>query len=860
MGVTLALLGSSLFVLPTGSFPSVVPVRIYRDDFGVAHIYAQDESALWYANGYVQAQDRLWELDLLRHLGYGEGASVVGPSVLSIDLSTRRDLYSRAELQGTLDGASPAFRSILDAYAAGVNRAAAEMAASGNLPAEFSALQHAFEPWTTLDSVAVASFLLARFGTGGGEELENARLLRQLEASIGDPTKAWKAFADVVWTDPDPSTTYATISTGRYAYAQQLPAPKGSPGALLVVQRAALEAAKISEPFGLATTPPSLGLLASTSQVTLPTPKWGSNALVVAPFLSEDGKALVGGGPQTGYFNPQILYEVGLHAGEVDVVGVGVAGAPGVVLGRTGSFAWTVTSGISDQTDVLALRATGSTSFAWDDGTRQLQCRKETHRVFGPPAATGGPPAVEVLQQEVCLAPVGTPSVLAPVIAVTKDADGDPAWYFAARTTSRYRELESAEKWLSIDRQSTLEGFRASLEGFAFTFNFHFAGKTEAGLEAGCFHHVGLQPLRNHRLDPRLPTPAGSAFDWSGYLTGAQLPHDCNPKPGYYANWNNFPQRGWSAGDGRELWGSVHRVERLDKELHDLIDARADANGNGRLALEDVKTILKNAATQDSLAGQIVPRILASTPAGAAPGATAALSEWAADDYPWRSNGAVSNPEGELYDDRGHAVYDALLPALLARVVGDEEGAFTRAVHFNPQESGDPHAGDHGQHNNMFSVLVDALGGATAHDWCDDVTTTVGESCNDAVAAAFDDAGLSGYATASEVPQIPQHFSKFTSLGAAPAYEIPMTNRATYYHFHVGSATGHSGSAIAPGQSGHLSATDLLFLLGGQPAPVHMRDQLPLYVNFEFKPVPVTEAEADAASTAPPIQLLVPST
>jgi hypothetical protein len=85
-----------------------------------------------------------------------------------------------------------------------------------------------------------------------------------------------------------------------------------------------------------------------------------------------------------------------------------------------------------------------------------------------------------------------------------------------------------------------------------------------------------------------------------------------------------------------------------------------------------------------------------------------------------------------------------------------------------------------------------------------------------------------------------------------------MTNRATYYHFHVGSDPALSVSAIPPGQSGHLSLLDLAdIVLNGGQGPPHMRDQLPLYEHFGFKPVPLTEAQAHALA-GDPSTLLVP--
>ncbi|MDX1611721.1 MAG: penicillin acylase family protein, partial [Candidatus Thermoplasmatota archaeon] len=478
-------------------------VTIVRDGFGVPHLYADSADALWYANGYVQAQDRLWAMDLLRHLGYGEGASVVGPGggILEMDMNTRRNLYDRAELQGMLDQAreeNPAFVQVVERFSEGVNRAAAEMTAAGELPAEFEALQHGFEPWRPIDTISVATFLLAEFGNGGGAEISNAKLLAQLETALGDEA-GQAAFQDLNWVShPD---AYATVQESRYDEPRQLDALawEDVPEAQQEATRAAAEA----RTFGLdgeAAIPRDTGFFAGQSLDF----KLGSNALLVAPSHSETGEALVGGGPQMGYFNPQVPYEVGLHLadGSIDAEGMGVTGAPGVIIGRVANFAWTVTSGISDQTDTIALEAAGERAYHWDGDVLELDCTEEVHRLFTPPGLVDPeePEApVNVVTQEVC------DSHLGPVVAIT-GPDEAPEWFFTQRTTSRFLEIPSAISWLSVTMADDLADFQAIFEDFAFTFNFHYAGVGHDGTgETVCYHHVGLQPVRNSALDPRFP-------------------------------------------------------------------------------------------------------------------------------------------------------------------------------------------------------------------------------------------------------------------------------------------------------------------------------------------------------------------
>jgi hypothetical protein len=278
-------------------------------------------------------------------------------------------------------------------------------------------------------------------------------------------------------------------------------------------------------------------------------------------------------------------------------------------------------------------------------------------------------------------------------------------------------------------------------------------------------------------------------------------------------------------------------VERLDKEAHKAILASPD----GKLDLAQVEEILHQAAIRDPLAPALVPLLLPHAPTAA----RAALAAWAQADYPWRDD-----DHNGIYDDLGHAYYDAVHIDLQKRVLGDELGSFTRVWNPDPSTSDDPHAADHGRHDNKDAILDDALAGTTKHLWCDDANTPQLETCADMIGRAF-------AAIGDPSPQA-VHKTTFTAIGAGPAYQMNMTNRATYYHFHVGVDTSTSVSAIAPGESGLLTIPDLIDVVanGGQ-GPPHMHDQLPLYNEFRFKVVPFTEAQAAAVSGAPQT-LLVP--
>lgn len=218
------------------------------------------------------------------------------------------------------------------------------------------------------------------------------------------------------------------------------------------------------------------------------------------------------------------------------------------------------------------------------------------------------------------------------------------------------------------------------------------------------------------------------------------------------------------------------------------------------------------------------------------------LERWGKADYPWRAT------DGR-YDDPGHAIWDATRRELQELVFRDELGEETPELVLEPlrdidaESDEDPHAGDHGRTVREVT-LVDALSGNTAHDWLG------GESAHTVVARALERAYAkleSEFGT--DDPRrwrLPEHTSKFRSLGAGLQEEIPMVNRGSWNQVVSLAPDGDAMGILPPGNSGHIPLGALPGLVrGGEPD--RLTDQLDRYVDFEYKPLPVTEAAVDDA-------------
>lgn len=818
-----------------------VEATIVRDSWGVPHIYADDAWSLFYANGYAMAQDRLAQMEILRHVGKGELAKLTGPSGLELDLVTRRELYTHEERVEAYDDLSQEWQDAFAAYAAGVNRWIDESRTDpSKLPVEYPALVAVPEPWAVTDTIAIAQYLLDVFGRGsGGHEVSNAKLLTLLQARLGDEPGE-SAFTDYVWGLRD-THVYTTIKP------EDAPAYATPPGATPLADLDDIppaQAEAVQAALGAAPVDDAHATFAEALKAVGWPMKFGSNAQLIDERYTASGKPILFGGPQMSYFTPMIPYELGLHGAGFEAVGMGVAGAPGVIIGRSADQAWTVTSGASDQVDIVAERLVGDAYHYEVDGeVLEMDCRIETHLVRPGPADMAPkadpdwrPPHPDVVEQEVCR------TVHGPVLYRSDDGQ----YAFASERSYRGDEVRSGTLWLQIGTTTDIDGFQDLFETFRFTFNFNYVNADGDLL----YMHVGCQPVRDTRLDPRLPRPGwDSSFDWkptedgADCLSGRDLPHVRDPASGWTVNWNNNPARGWASGDAPELWGATHRAEKMIEELLPVLEA-------GNVTLDDVRAVNERAATREPYADDLHPLVRQAADDLLMAHVVHALDDWAAADFTY-----ADHDDDGFHDHAAFRLYELWRERYQERVLGDELGDHMRTFSWDPPSAGDPHAADHGAHTNKESLVLDTDAGRTVHAWCDDIDTPlVTETCLDQAKAALADAVQD---EPDWMKPLPMRKSKFVALGAGPSYEIDISNRPSFQHFYdwgLPESAARSRNVLPPGASGHMNAADFLLLQGhqngmpGGAVPPHLEDQLQLYIDYGDKPL-IFDSDVLAAYT-----------
>jgi len=852
--------GTGAGALPTDD--TLAEIELRTDEYGVSHVYVGDPDeredgdlyALAYGNGYVQARDRLFEMDAARHVARGTASEAIGPGQLPSDIQVRRDLYNEREIERLTDAASPTARTVLRGFADGVNRRMTEMAARGELPAEFAALGHAPEPWQPEDTTAIVTYSIGLFGVRGGNELSNARQLNRFvrEGEFESLDGAFRAYGDItrVAADEDhyTSLTAADVADGELAFEDPPETPEEL-GALPERQREFLRAATENvQPWGIdddVTVPETVTNGQRVSQGIMKGFRWGSNAMVVSGERTATGQPMMFGGPQTGLSKPSFLYEVGLHGAGFECSGIGVVGTPSLVIGRTPDAAWSITTGYDDMVDTIAVELDPEepTRYRWNGTWYEMATETVVHRSSPAGSALAG--ETRVVEQQVARVEQEGDSM--PVVAWNPDPEGlDHPVAWVQRTTSRFEELDSAFMWAQLGRTASFEEFRDQIEEFAFTFNFHYADREQVG-----YLHMGSVPERSPELDPRFPASAAD-HEWRDVHTGLGLGANAtDPERGYVVNWNNAPAPNWYGGDQPRYFGAVQEVDALDEAMQ----VRLEETG-GELTIGDVAGVLEDAATHDIAARWFVPDLeqAAKGDPDLQPLADALAAWREADDvgYPWTADDMDGDGERE-YVHEGHAIWDETRRQLQSRLLADEFGDTQPRLQFEPLPGS--HAVAHedaGPHLLLYRVLQRD----TEYDWLDGepkvkVLRDALRDAREALAERFDSPEVDDW-------HEPEHTLKFSPLGATEQVEIPMQARGSWNQVVDLSARGrsadpavmadHSGGVLPPGNSGHISVDEFGRAQATGEEPDRLTNQLDRYANFEFKPLPVTREQVTAVT------------
>ena len=604
-------------VEPTGR----AGLRIVYDSYGVPHIYGQTRADLAFGAGWVTARDRA----LLLQLGRGPARVAVAdvPNINAFGLVTSGQSFVPSA--ATEELVTKQRQLIVDTYGdEGRQILADAQAYADGINAYWRSQGINQTPFTINDVLAVTAFIGSIFGAGGGGEAANGELLAKLRQKLG-PVRGYQAWDDVMLAD-DPEAP--TTITKRFDYGPLTGGPVT--GSVSI------------DPGSIQSIDPRQS---SAAAAAAPARKQASNFLVAARNRSATHNTLAVMGPQLGYYYPEIVQQMHFSGAGIEAQGVTVPGlAMYMLIGRTKDYAWSLTSAGHDVRDVFAERlcepngsppSRTSTHYLY-----QGRCRPFER--FNAGLLNGQPLTYNV-------------SVHGPVFA-TALIDGKPYALSRKRSTFGRDGLNlAALKDMTEGDASTPSAFWRSANKFEFTFNWAYTSR-----DATAYFSSGRLPRRAPGLDRRLPTLGDGRYEWNGFLSQNEHPHDVNGPFGLLLNWNNQSAPGFMHGDD-EPYGSVHRVELFDRFPQ-------------KSELRNVVGIMNRAATEDtrSPVWPVVSRVLRTGPAPSARDQQVVdiLDDWVRRDAPRLD----ANGDGN-YDEAGPAIMDAVwrpvADAVMTPVFGD---------------------------------------------------------------------------------------------------------------------------------------------------------------------------------------------
>ncbi|MEM7583548.1 MAG: penicillin acylase family protein [Acidobacteriota bacterium] len=476
------------------------PVTVHRDAMGVPYIFAETEADLIRAQGFVVAQDRLFQLEFYRALIQGRLAEVVGRGGLESDIQVRvLDLVGNARRHSEVLAAGP--RAYLERYAAGLN--AYLECCRDDFPFELGLLDLQPVPWTVEDLMSVMHYVGFVHSRNWQDELMTVRLAAALGAD-----KAGELLP--LNRNPERTAPYSELGFER----------------LRVVGPGAPSAADgLRQPASLR--PASLRLAAGGGSGPARFPAFGSNNWAVAPSRTASGHALLASDP---HLDPRILpgpwIPMGLFAGGIRAFGLAVPAMPALLVGRNADVAWGVTNGYGDSQDLFFERVDGQdpNRYADGDGWKTFDTRTETIRVRDADAELG-----YVEEQLMVRSTVRGPVVTDhPGFEAGAEVDLSLRWTLAGPQRGEI----GIDRFLTAGSVEELEAAVADID--VMFFNVAIADRHGAIARRSS----GRVPTRAAGVGPYPVTPGGEPA-WTGWIPKEEMPGSRGEDVGWIATANN---------------------------------------------------------------------------------------------------------------------------------------------------------------------------------------------------------------------------------------------------------------------------------------------------------------------------------
>jgi penicillin G amidase len=542
-------------------------VTVVRDSHGVPQLYADTSEDLFFAQGFVQAQDRFYEMDVRRHITSGRLSELFGEETLETDKVVRTMGWRRVA-EKELDRLSPSTLRYLEAFSAGVNAYIADRSPS-ELSLEYSlltlgGLDYEVEKWTPTDSVAWLKAMAWDLRGNMQDEIDRAMASPRLDAE-----QIAQLYPPYPYGRHRPIVEGGGIVDGAFDQDAPIrprsaarPAPAGDATAALQRVQEAIEA---------------VPALVGTGEGV------GSNAWAVDGEHSTTGAPILANDPHLAATLPGVWYQMGLHCTELsadcpfDVSGFTFAGFPGVVIGHNRTIAWGFTNLGPDVSD-LYLEAVHGERYLRGDKWRPFDRRQETISIAGEEPFTF---TVRSSVHGPLLSDVSP--TYASVGANAPVPEGGPerdSGYAVALAWTALQPSRTADAVFAMDRAEGWDDFRAAARDFAVP--------SQNMVYADVDGHIGYQapgriPIRKPGNAGDYPSPGWDRkYDWTGdYVPFEELPSLLDPEEGFIATANQAPVDPSYPYHLASSWDYGYRSQRIA----DLLARK------GALSVDDMSTI-----------------------------------------------------------------------------------------------------------------------------------------------------------------------------------------------------------------------------------------------------------------------------
>lgn len=502
------------------------PVDIYRDAMGIPHIYATTAYDLFFAQGYVHAQDRFWQMDSWRHIGSGELSKMFGSAQVETD-AFLRTLGWRKIAEAEWENLDPESRAILQAYTDGVNAYLKDHKDTA-LSLEYAILgllspAYEIEAWTPIHSLTWGKAMAWDLRGNMGEEIERAVLLK-------------------TFTPEQMAQLFPAYPEDHPVIVNEMP-----------VKEQASKLPSDSEPIVFDYSQLPLDTINHNASLLDPVlGPWndgiGSNSWAVSGELTDTGMPYLANDPHLGIQMPSIWYQVGLHCVEksdecpFEVTGFSFAGVPGVVIGHNDKIAWGFTNVGPDVMDLYIEKVNPENPNQYEVNGEwvDFETYEETIEIVGGEPVTitvkktrHGPVISELYGP---LMNEGNPDD-AEFIPFKDRAGVDlPEQYVIALQWTALTPSTPFEAIWGFNKAQNWDEFREAARGFHVPAQNLIYADVEGNIG---YQMPGDIPIRKNG-DGTLPVPGWTDdYEWTGFIPFEELPYAFNPEEGYIVTANN---------------------------------------------------------------------------------------------------------------------------------------------------------------------------------------------------------------------------------------------------------------------------------------------------------------------------------